>query len=335
MGAATPQYFENCLESVARHSPHDIVAFYNFVDERDEAEIRATRCELNHPQVKFHIRPNQTGQRTGSLYASYNEAVELGLGQYKYISFIQADMQMMWWDERILLACDELRKVASDTDKDKLTFYTQLPVAGKRLDFYANWRDESGGFGKTNPGAVDVGIYPLAGVFGEGLRFSASEKQFSAEASERGVSVALHPYPFIAPIPFPTTARDARSSRQPQQPVGRKLQIAPGVKMDFEQASFHPFFMEDTVWPDGWRCLTPYWPTDTKQNHWFRLRRLIAREAQSSFLRTQGSVQTERLPRGPFEPGLRVIIRSATQFLLRAVAIRVRHLFDIPSTKSR
>lgn len=327
VGAGIPGYFTNCISSIARLCPHDTLAIYNFVDDRDLQRIELLTSERKHPNLSLIFRPNETIARTGSLYDAYNHAIEYALSDYRYISFIQADMQMMWWDEKIVDHCDAAREKFRGMHGGELCFYTQIPVRGKRVDFYSNWGQSGHRPMRANPGAVDVAIYPVVETFGDGFRFAGSEREFSAKASRRGISTALHPFPFLAPIPFPQTVRTqahrARAKEIADMP-GAILKVLPaaGHQINFERDSFHPLFMEDLVVPDGWSCLTPYWPSDTSGIEWFRVRWQLAKKNHTSIFSSVGAESGRNLRF--FEPGPWQLMRSAIGFFLREVQIKLR-----------
>lgn len=328
VGAGIPGYFENCLASVDRLNQHDTLAIYNYQDKKDATKAKTIASNCDSKKVTFILRQNEQKARTGSLYDAYNEAIDFALFRYRYISFIQADMQMMWWDDQIIARCDEAMSNTNSASGSKLCFYTQLPVRGKRLDYYAIWRDESGASTRLIPGAVDVGLYPLAEIFGDGFRFTGSEREFSDASAQRGVNTILHPFPFLAPIPFPQTIRSRnRGLARKNLPgvPGQILKIAQDAfdTGDFSQDSFHPFWMEDVVDPDGWDCLTPYWPSDTSGTEWFRIRWLLANETKMPLCSLKVGKQRRGLMT-PFEPGLWPLVRSGARFFMRELGLKVR-----------
>lgn len=198
-------------------------------------------------------------------------------------------MQMMWWDDAVIGECDEALTSWALVPDCKLCFYSQLPGRGKRVDFYANWRGDHGSFRRTHPGAVDVAIYPLREVFGDGHRFEGSESDLSRASAEAGVNIALYPLPFLAPIPFPVTARTQGGRARKAIPQQTKTEVLKSFRhvnsiLTFDQDSFHPLLMEDFVGPNGWNCLTSYRPSDARGIEWFRVRWLLARKGEASLI---------------------------------------------------
>jgi len=327
VGAGVPEYFSNCLDSVSRHSSHDVLGFYNWVDDLDLRAASEIAQKRISEKVKISLQPNVQGDRTGSLYDAYNQGIDRALGEYRYISFIQADMQMMWWNDRIIAACDSIVDRFQEDNAGKMCFFSQIPVRGKREDYYSNWRDNEGRFTLPKPGAVDVAIYTLDSIFAEGFRFGGSEEDFSAQCAKYGVHLSLLPYPFLAPIPFPETVRQKKRprSRRSERELSEMVVSPLGKKMvDFERETFHPLFMEDFVWPNGWRVLTPYWPSDTLGTEWLRIRFRQARQKKFSLLKTQSREKAHPIPMGRFRPGYLALISSGVRLFLKEARIRFR-----------
>lgn len=326
VGAGVPDYFANCLDSVSRNSSHDVLGYYNWVNDRDLHAASEIARKKKSEHVEILLQRNLEGRRTGSLYDAYNRAIDRALGKYRYISFIQADMQMMWWNDRIIEACDSIVESFQEENAGSLCFFSQIPVQGKREDYYSNWRDKDGELILSQPGAADVAIYALNPIFARGFRFGGSEEDFSALCAKRGVRLCLLPYPFLAPIPFPKTVREGT------RPVSKSGEELPEMVLsplgkelaNFERETFHPLFMEDVVWPNGWRVLTPYWPSDTLGTEWLRIRFRQARERRFSFLKTQSGDKAYPLPLGRFRPGYLAIISSGVRLFLREAKRRFR-----------
>jgi hypothetical protein len=316
VGAGFPHYFSNCLKSLSGLTPHHVLAFYNYVDETDRVTASEVARKCGDPRITFEFRENVSDLRTGSLYTAYNDALKHAEGKYRFISFIQADMQLMWWDERIISACDRILNEANQKGISRVSFFSQIPVKGKRRDYYSIWDSVGAEETPMSPGIVDVGIFPLEKFNSSNFKFEGSERELSQRAGSQGAVVALHPYPFIAPIPFPSTLRDPRKKtgrvvgpgqNQPILRIASDLESFP----DFGRKSFHPLFMEDTVWPNGWYALTPFWPSDSRGTQWLRIRIAQAKSEEISPLRLQGnSRKTKWGIFRKFRPGLRALMKA-------------------------
>jgi len=322
VGSGIPDYFSNCVQSILELSTHDVVAYYNWVDERDRLGGETVAKRFRSENVTFVFHPNEPSLRTGSLYRSYNNALQLAQGRYRYLSYIQADMQMMFWDERIIEECDSRRTRHTLENGGDLCFYTQIPVMGKREDFYSIWQDVGGTINRSLPGAVDVGIYPVESAVLNHLKFEGSEKEFSHHASKMGFSTSMHPFPFLAAIPFPHTSRDRTkvghgAVREAREDAILVLSPQFEAKKDFTRGSFHPFFMEDSVWPNGWSALTPYWPSDTNGSSWIRHRLAHSFLTGESFLSVQEGPKYRSFSFRRFRPGYLAVFRALLRFGFR------------------
>lgn len=330
VGAGLPEYFFNCLRSITELSRHDVLAFYNYVDQQDLEDGLGVAANFPGSNIVFEFQENVAGPRTGSLYDAYNAALEHANGKYRYVSLVQSDMQLMWWSEEIISACDGILNEASGHRELKTCFYTQIPVRGKRLDYYSIWPNSNPHTTPTIPGIVDVGIYPLEEFNPASFRFEQSEREMALRAATRDYVVALHPYPFLAPIPFPTTLRDRQRNKQPKGPQGQPkpiLVVSPNFQSypDFSKRTFHPIYMEDSVWPNGWSALSPYWPSDTVGNQWMKVRLSQGREPGVSPLGIRGARHSTWLAlMGSFKPGYVALVRALAAVMIEGLRGRMK-----------
>lgn len=98
--------------------------------------------------------------------------------------------------------------LASVGDAGEASFYNQLPILGKHPRPYERWtRDDNLGAYKSH-GNVDVCLMPIFGRFNLGFFFDGTEKEMSRRRSAEAATLFLHPFHYVAPIPFPSTLRD-------------------------------------------------------------------------------------------------------------------------------
>jgi len=340
VGAGLPHYFKNCIDSVKSICSEEIFAFYNYVGDDDKRIVEGMAEETSHRGIQFFLQPNQSGPRTGSLYQCYNRALAYAAGEFRYVSFIQADMQMMWWDSKIIDACDQIRNSLPADRRNKISFYSQLPIRGKRPDYYSIWDDYSFASVPSILGMADVGIFALDNSIEHTLRFKGSEKQMAEEARIEGHIVALHPYPFLAPIPFPDTIRDKK-----HRPLNRgsayfgtpilKLGDRKAPTPNFNQPSMHPLFMEDVVWPNGWECLTPYWPSDTEGTNWLRNRFSAASPLSLLFWSVQKSGRKRLFPTSRFRPGFKKVFHTFVAFFFEELKNKFKRSATLSTPSER
>ena len=324
VGAGNPGYFRNCISSILELTTDDVRAYYNWVSEEDFNAAKQVADSIGMERVTFIFQANKVSGRTGSLYEAQNDALSQAVDKYRYISFTQADMQMMWWDDRIVDVCDTLRRSHEEATGGELCFFTQIPVRGKRASYYSAWETNDGTGYREISGAVDVAIFPVNSSLARGLAFEGSEKEFSRSAGRLGFSVYLHPFPFLAPIPFPLTVRDrtrAACRGHRSNSLAPILKVAPdrSGEISFSRETFHPFFMEDFVWPNGWTSLTPYWPSDTLDTRWMRIRFSVWREMGGSLIGAQSQRGFSPIPTSTFRPGLRRTISALSKLLREEV----------------
>jgi len=269
VGAGNVRYFCNAIESILSNQAGDVFAIYNATCPEDARKIAAATEKLRMGVVKLVIQPNVLNGRTGSLYDANNLGLQYAVGKYRFVSFVQADMQLMWWDDAILDATEDFLAKTSHCD---VSFYTQLPILGKHPDLYRRWSTQPGDIWPSVRGHVDVCLVPIFESFNKGFSFSGNEKRLSETRARANAQVFLHPIPFIAPIPFPETMRDykARSVSSIAQ-TGPILKLNPKFNLDFRQ-NLHPISMETSILPSHGSIGFPYWPSDIQGTQWIRRR---------------------------------------------------------------
>lgn len=324
VGAGNVPYFLNAICSLKELGAGDIYAAYNFIDDDDRKAISRQLPELGG-LVQFEVRENNPAARTGSLYEANNMALDYARSKYDFVSFVQADMQLMWWDSAIVSKSRAL--LASIGDQPEVSFYTQLPILGKHPSPYEQWRrDEDLSVYRTH-GHVDVCLLPIFGNYNSKFSFVGTEEELSIRRSAEGAILFLHPFPYLAPIPFPTTLRDHK--RAPENNSNRTriplLKVRREFAIDFQAEESHPISMEQSVSPNGWSCLFPYWPSDTESGTWFSRRLEFSKRYGQSFFAVIGRSEKVRLfPTSVFSPGWRALFLGIYQ----AVARRIVHMIS-------
>lgn len=325
VGAGNVRYFLNAINSVVSCDAGPVFAVYNYVSTADLAEINTHMHTVSDAVQSLIISENRAGKRTGSLYWANNKGLQFANDRFRYVSFMQADMQMMWWNKRIIERADEIvARLATRTSN--IAFYTQLPVAGKRRTPYRgwDWSDDTESYLTT--GHVDVSLLPIHGAFNNDFCFDGNEIELAESRRAKGSSVVLHPFPYLAPIPFPDTVRSPHRPRSSgslsqESPL---LRVAPNFSADFALASFHPVLMEQAVLPNGWRSLTPYWPSDTNSTKWLKTRGNNVGAILESLWQVAGhDGKRPRFKIRSFSPGYRVVVISLLRLLVEGLRRRL------------
>lgn len=300
----------------------DVYGCYNFVSEDDLELFEELRVRMGS-LVRLETRENNPAARTGSLYEANNGALDFAVGRYDFVSFGQADMQMTWWDQRILSRSQQI--VDKIPAGERVAFYTQLPVVGKHAKPYERWeRDRELGVFRTL-GHVDVCLMPFYRGLNEDFRFVGTESEMAHFASTRGSHLIFHPFPFYAAIPFPITIRDNKTPRFGHYLASERsiLNVVEGFEPDFASHELHPISLEEVVRPNGWACLYPYWPSDTNTDNWLRRRLQATRTHHTPFFGVVDKFgNILQFPWFQFAPGFWAIFLSVMKFLLRELKLK-------------
>lgn len=334
VGAGNVPYFLNAICSLKELGAGDIYAVYNFIDDDDRRAISLQYRELGG-LVQFEVRENNPTARTGSLYEANNMALDYARSKYEFVSFVQADMQVMWWDSAIVSRSRAL--LASLGDQPEVSFYTQLPILGKHPRPYERWsRDEDLSVYRTH-GHVDVCLLPIFGAYNSQFIFEGSEKEMSVSRSASAADLILHPFPYIAPIPFPSTLRDRgrRRSEDPEDAVFPILVVRKHFAVDFQATEAHPVSMEQSVGPNQWSCLFPYWPSDTLSGLWFVRRIEFSKlHKQNLFATINSNGQVNKFPRRVFAPGWKVLSLALVSTIVRRLVSKFGGFRSEPDAQS-
>lgn len=335
VGAGIPEYMINAVESILDNTTDDILGLYNSTGEMDVLSEEWVTKITASGRAQIRHRKNVVGGKTGSLYAANNEAIAFAIGKYQLISFTQSDMQLMWWSENILRLSEDLLINSNRTQRRSLLcLYSQIPVRGKRRDFYGLWNSEMQSSSLGVPGIVDVAMFSVEGIVASGFYFHGTEKDMMTYSAKAGWRTLLHPIPFLAPIPFPASVRRGvrHERRYPTILEGTKL-LRVSEAFDLTRVSgsgsLHPIFMEDCVFPNGWNALTPFWPSDTLDLQWFE-RRVDAIGLLRSLLPEvmdgkNGKIGVALLRN--FAPGIMSFIHSALMVTFRKGLAALRSTF--------
>jgi len=321
VGAGNVSHFANSIRSVDRFRAGEIFAVYNWVGSDDKREIEREKREIEKFVSTLVIQQNKEGTRTGSLYAANNLGLERAKQGFDYVNFIQADMQMMWWNNRFLERAQELTHWHVARGFTAISFFTQMPVRGKKQNYYDEWRyDEDAGAFRTI-GFADVCLIPLLDGLNNEFKFVGDETRMSDERRALHSTLVYHPYPFIAPIPFPDNVREI-SKKKSKAARGHEplLKVNPEFAVDLRRQSFHPLFMEDVVFPNGWACTTPYWPSDTANSTWLlRKWHTLSSDPLSLFEVRKANGQLSRWPFQRSSPGFLKTLKSLTHLVAEEI----------------
>ncbi|MDA8862983.1 hypothetical protein N9H87_02030 [Pontimonas sp.] len=310
VGAGNIPYFVNALRSVKLLEAGDIFAAYNWVDSNDFKNLAESENSVMGYVKSLEVRRNDGSQRTGSLYEANNALLAQLRGRYRFVSFMQADMQLMWWNNRILETAENLIPEIRD-NTEVVTFYTQLPVLGKHAFPYNGWSRDAERNAYFAYGHADVCLVPLFDGLNQDFSFRSTEKHMIREARRKQSRIFWHPYPFLSPIPFPITVRSQKKSLAASIPNFSEpiLKVAPSYELDFSAPEFHPFSMEVSTVPNRWSVSYPFWPSDVDTSLWIQRRVDYVRRFGGSILAVKNHKSKIRaFTFKPYVPGNRVVL---------------------------
>ena len=284
VGAGFPQSFSNAVRSVLRHTSDDVLAIYNFVDERDHHELKALELDRFGPRLTLLARQNAPDhQKIGALFSANNLALELASGHYNFISLLQGDMQMVKPTPNRI----ELLNSVFSSKVARVFHVNTVSQTGSLHDgvFDEAWNHARNPSFDFSMGASCVGILKLDLVASEGFRFEQDEASTGEMMRERGYAIAnLGVLQDLAYNPWPGTLRKGvRHGFDVQigleESVLHLIQKAPSE----EPLQIGNRQVRNMAVPSGFRTLYPYWASDLQKTKWIPRRREAVKELGIGF----------------------------------------------------
>ncbi len=261
MGHRLPAYFLNAIASVRYAAPDDEVLVID--NASPDLRLRAALRQVADADDHVHLilrGSNETNRnaKVGGLYDAYQAGVSFVLArEFQLLHVLQGDMQMLWWDESVVSRalqifnahpeCVNVTTLALSRDRHNVA---DLAVSPDGLTMVRGY------------GLTDCGLLDLARWKDLKMEFGPSESFHARHYYQEGLRAIVHPWPTVAPIPWPAAVRRGRVRGREVQRV-RPFLLRPLGEEDVAAVKAHsaPAAMEDVCIPWGWSYLTPVWPT--------------------------------------------------------------------------
>lgn len=295
VGHKLPTYFINVIKSVRQSAPNDDLLVVDNASDLPAVDRYLSDMGDQDPRVKVirrHRNDLSRNGKVGGLYDAYAEIVAHALESgYDLLHLVQGDMQMLWWDDAIVERALQLYAefptciniVTAAMLQDRRLSDDVAVVEGPLLEL-------------PRYGLTDTGLYHLGRWQEYGIRFHDSEQQHAEVYRRQGHRVLCHPWPAVAPVPWPAVIRKGRRKgrevRPPHAQLLRPLTVEETRRVREADA---PVWLEDVSVPWGWTCLTPMAETRLESiEYWvFRYRDF----------RSRGWSARPRWARAGIEPG--------------------------------
>lgn len=261
VGHRLPGYFLNAIASVRHAAPEDQVLVID--NASPDPRLRATLRRIAEADDDVHLilrgSNDITGNaKVGGLYDAYHEGIAFALERgFRLLHVLQGDMQMLWWDDEVVSRASEIFSAHPECvnvttlglSRDRHT-PADLAVSGDGLVMVRGY------------GLTDCGLLDLARWTELKMEFGSSESSHAPHYHRRGLRAIVHPWPTVAPIPWPPVVRRGRVRGHEVQRVGVFLLLPLSQeKIAAVKARPAPATLEDVCRPWGWSYLTPIWPT--------------------------------------------------------------------------
>jgi hypothetical protein len=223
------KYFINAINSIILNDKHSDILVISTGDLLSHnkkinpiiSEVKSYVNNLNIKNKIFYFShhnlqniKNVKKIKTGLLYSSYNFALEFSKNKYKYINILQNDMQLLFWNKKIINLIDQLFSI-----NDKIIQISgAFPKKGSQCNFYEidkslieNYYIPSLKKNKNillfaNYGILDTGVIHLERALNNKLIWKIDETYMSQNFKKKGFKVLHSPIPFTSFLPWPSCA---------------------------------------------------------------------------------------------------------------------------------
>jgi len=258
----------NCVRSVRASAARDRLLIVDNASRDGRLRSELADFARHDPAAELITREQNDltrNSKVGGLYEAYRDAFSYALaGGFDYLHLIQGDMQLLWWDQDVVVKASQMfGQVLSCVN-----IVTCLqPLLKRHSDEFEH--DRAGTPARAPSrlkwfGLTDTGLYDLQRWQQHAMQFAQSERLHGRAYLEQGFSVLCHPWPTVAPIPFPAVVRRGRQ-------IGREVErrapllLEPPSSAAVGAIKSRPWtWLEEVCVPWGWQCLSPMWVTDLR-----------------------------------------------------------------------
>jgi len=336
VGAGYPDSFDRAIKSVLSETRDDILAIYNRVSAGDSPLSVDQSAQGMAGRVQIRVHNNEGHPKVGALYAAYNHGIRHAVGSYRFISFIQGDMQVMRWPSNMSNVLDEI----FDSESPKVFAVTSTFPSRGAFDSFktepaktTEAKNFAAGMAYTvvsHQPVSDVAVYSLELITKLDFIFERNEGYSSQLILKKGyVAASLHP-PNLASVPWPGSVRNGKRKGTNPRVEGPFLELK-NLSGAMGEKDSPVRWQEESVLPRGYRTLYPYWPTDLVRAKWIYRRGVVTRRMGISFWQSvdnTGKMSSFLLPsRVPRHPRLvYVLFRLVWGLSVDAINQLTRHL---------
>jgi hypothetical protein len=253
--------FLNAVRSIRSVAPDDEVLIVDNASPDTALRNELARVAAEDPRMRLILRNsnNLTNEKVGGLYDAYRESFDLAIREeFEFLHLVQGDMQVLWWDDEVVSRAANI----FDSEMHCVNIFTQL--LNSDTSFSDTLERPSGGelTRLRHYGLTDTGIYHLARWQEFDMSFANHEHGHAQKYLAQGFKVICHPWPTVAPIPWPAVVRKGLQLGREVVAV-KPFLLKPLALEDISGLKLRDWtWLEDICIPWGWTCLTPMWTTD-------------------------------------------------------------------------
>ncbi len=258
-------------------APDDEILVVDNASSNPTLRADLTFMSSRDPHMRLILRESNdlTNGKVGGLYDAYREAFEIALrDQFDYVHLVQGDMQVLWWDDDLLLRAAEI----FSSNPDCVNIYTCLFSSDRRFDVGLEEFGPERRRRFVNFGLTDLGLYDLERWSKSGMHFDNDELEHGKRCREEGFSVICHPWPSDAQIPWPAVVRNG-VQRGTEVTLVKPFLLKPMTTLEIDAVKArNSTWLEEVCVPWGWTCWSPMWTTHLNADYLANRRHQISHE---------------------------------------------------------
>jgi hypothetical protein len=308
VGHGLPTQFLNTLGSFRAICPDSQLLVIDNRSPQESLRAELRRRAGGDPHMELLLRESNASSnpREGALHSAYEIAFERARsGGYRYVHLLQADMQVMFWDQELL---DQIAQIY-ERHPNCVNVYTCALSSDRTMMGDIVVDETSGDATLPEYAMTDTGIFDLERWDRAAMEMLADERAMAKLAASRGLQTFVSAWPTEIQVPWPAVVRNGKQIGH-EVPLRKPFLCVP---LDADavaalKSRTYPASLEDMCVPWGWWCLSPMYVTDT--SHWyylnFRRRDVMFNGLREGFPRlvTSGLESRSEMFLAPHRPGL-------------------------------
>jgi len=259
--------FKNTVESCLEFGPEGDLLIVD--DGSDDVRIIEYLKELKDRKINVIIRDKHLNGFHGKLYDNMDLATDYAIkNNYKYIFYIQDDMQFMWKDNSFITKVETIFN--NNKNVSMISPLFQKGILSDKFNEHFEIISECNCWCRRLYAICDIGIMSVDLLKEKKWKFKKSETENCNTWYNWGYKLYIIKPPILSWIPWSGIEWILTGAIKNMSPKNRYLlkpftneQIDILTNSDLKDIPTH----EKYCFPWGWKCLSPYWFTGGRRDY--------------------------------------------------------------------